>query len=125
MTLNWRTLLDWTAGMAPEGAPVWLRADNAYYKGELVRECAARGWDYSISLTHDGWRKPVLEQLEGLPDSAWTDIGMEEEAIFAAHRPNGWEREQYYVVIRRSIQGGQLLLVPHHTVILVSRNDLI
>ena len=38
--------------------------------------------------------KPVLEQLEGLPDSAWTDIGLEEEAIFASHRPGGWDREQ-------------------------------
>ena len=124
VTLNWRKLLDWTAGMAPEGTPAWLRADNAYYKGDLVRECIARGWDYSISVTHDGWRKPVLEQLEGLPDSAWTDIGMEEEAIFATHCPSGWEREQHYVVVRRRSQRGQLLLVPHHTVILVSRNDL-
>ena len=39
-TLNWRTLLDWTAGMVPEGTPVWLRADNAHYKGGLVRTCA-------------------------------------------------------------------------------------
>ena len=80
--------------------------------------------DCSTSVTHDGRRKPVLEQLEGLPDSAWTDVGMEEEAIFASHRPVGWDREQHYVVIRRRRQGAQLLLVPHHTVILVSRNDL-
>ena len=35
VTLNWRKLLDWTAGMVAPGTPVWLRADNAYYKGEL------------------------------------------------------------------------------------------
>ncbi len=68
VTPDCRRLLDWTAGMVPAGTPVWLRADNAYYKGELVRGCVARGWDYSISVTHDGWRKPVLGQLEGLPD---------------------------------------------------------
>ena len=124
MTLNWRRLLEWTAGMLPAGTPVWLRADNAYYKGDLVRLCAERGWDFSISLTNDLWRGPVLEQLEGLPDSAWTDIGMEEEATFATHRPRGWEREQHYVVVRRRTEGGQLLLVPRHTVVLVSRNDL-
>ena len=124
VTLNWRRLLDWTAGMLPAGTPVWLRADNAYYKGDLVRLCAERGWDFSISLTNDRWRGPVLEQLEGLPDSAWTDIGMEEEATFATHRPRGWEREQHYVVVRRRTEGGQLLLVPRHTVVLVSRNDL-
>ena len=66
----------------------------------------------------------VLEQIEGLAESAWTDIGMEKEAIFASHRPSGWDREQHYVVIRRRRQGAQLLMVPHHTVILVSRNDL-
>ena len=82
------------------------------------------GWDYSISLTHDGWKKPVLEQLEGLPDSAWTDIGMEEEAIFATHHPSGWDRVQHYAVIRRRTRNGQFLLVAQHTVILVSRNDL-
>ena len=124
VTLNWRRLLEWTAGMLPAGTPVWLRADNAYYKGDLVRLCAERGWDFSISLTNDLWRGPVLEQLEGLPDSAWTDIGMEEEATFATHRPRGWEREQHYVVVRRRTEGGQLLLVPRHTVVLVSRNDL-
>ena len=124
VTLNWRTLLDWTAGMVPAGTPAWLRADNAYYKGDLVRVCAARGWDYSISLTNDTWRRPVLEQIEGLPDAAWTDIGMEEEAIFATHRPAGWDAGQHYVVVRRCTENGQGLLVPHHTVILVSRDDL-
>ena len=73
------------------GTPVWLRADNAYYKGELARLCAERGWDFSISLTNDLWRGPVLEQLE-VSDSAWTDIGMEEEATFATHRPRGGMR---------------------------------
>ena len=45
-------------------------------------------------------------------------------AIFATHRPSGWEREQHCMVVRRRIQGGQLLLVPRHTVILVSGNEL-
>lgn len=70
--------------MAGADQPVWLRADNAYDKGDLVRKCVARGWDYSISLTH-----PVLEQIEGLADSAWTSTGMEKEAIRAWHRPAG------------------------------------
>ncbi|MXX15742.1 MAG: hypothetical protein F4Z52_00505 [Gammaproteobacteria bacterium] len=124
VTLNWRRHLHWTAGIIPEGTPVWLRGDNAYYQGDLVRECGRRGWDYSVSLTNDRWKGPVLEQLEGLPDSAWTDIGREEEAIFATHHPNGWDRMQHYVVIRRRTQGGQFLLTPSHTMILVSRNDL-
>ena len=57
-----------------------MRADNAYYKGELVRECTERGWDYSISLTHDGWRKPVLEQLEGL-DGAQAVSALREDEL--------------------------------------------
>ena len=119
-----RTLLEWTAGMLPTGTPVWLRADNAYYKGDLVRPCAERGWDCSISLTNDLWRGPVLEQVEGLPHAAWTDIGMGEAAAFAAHQPGGWHAEQHYVVVRRRTENGQGLSVPHHTVILVSRDDL-
>ena len=124
VTLNWRTLLEWTAGMVPAGTPTWLRADNAHCKGDLVRLCAKNGWDYSISLTNDTWRRPVPEQIEGLSDDVRTDIGTEEEAIFATHRPTGWDAEQHYVVVRRRTENGQGLLVPLHTVILVSRDDL-
>ncbi len=85
---------------------------------------ARRGWDHSISLASDTWRRPVPERLEGLPDDAWTDIGMEEKAIFATHRPAGWDAEQHCVVVRRRAENGQGLLVPHHTAILVSRDDL-
>ena len=49
---------------------------------------------------------------------------MEEEAILAFHRPQGCHAEQTYVVVRRTERGGQRLLIPHHTVILVSRTDL-
>ena len=122
VTLNWKTLLEWTAPMLAPGAVVWLRADNAYYKGELVRLCAARGWDYSISVTNRRWRKPVLEQIEGLADAEWTDIGMEEEAIFALHRPTGWDSEQHYVVVRRRTENGQGLLMPRHTVMRERQN---
>jgi len=124
VTLGWHGQLEHdVAPLLPAGTPVWVRADNAYYKGEFVRFCAARGWDYSVSVTHAQWKAPVLEQLEGLAASAWTDIGMGEEAILATHRPRGWER-QAYVVVRRREERGQLLLVPRHTVILVSRGDL-
>ena len=75
-------------------------------------------------MANDLWRAPVLEQIEGLPDAAWTDIGMEEEAIFATHGPSGWDREQHYVVVRRRTENGQRLLIPRRTVILVSRDDL-
>ena len=125
VTLNWHKLLHWTAGMIPQGTPVWLRADNAYYKKELVRECARQGWDYSISLTHDDWCNPVLEQLKGLPDVTWTEIKADEEATLIAHRPNGWDRMQHYLVTRRRVRNDQFLLMPQHTVTLVSpRNDL-
>ena len=50
---------------------------------------------------------------------------MAEEAIFATHRPAGWERMQHYVVIHRRTRGGRFLLVPQHTVIMVSRHDLL
>ena len=40
------------------------------------------------------------------------------------YRPSGWQREEVYVVIRRTHEDGQRLLVPHYGFILVSRDDM-
>ena len=40
------------------------------------------------------------------------------------HRPRGWT-EHPYVVVRRHLEDGQGQLLPVHTVILVSRDDLL
>ncbi len=61
VTRGWREQLE--ADVAPllDGrAPVWVRADNAYYKRDFARYCRERGWDYSVSVTHGGYRRPVL-----------------------------------------------------------------
>ena len=121
---GWREQLDAdVAPLLPKGTPVWARADNAYYRGDFVRYCAAQGWDYSISVTHDGYRRPVLEVLEGLAESAWEEIGLGESATMVYYRPGGWQ-EQRYVVIRKRYDGAQRRLTPAYTVILVSRDDL-
>ena len=60
----------------------------------------------------------MLEQLEGLPESAWEDIGLCEEAALVRHRPQGWV-EHPYVVVRKFIEGAQGELLPVHTVTLV------
>lgn len=111
------------APLLPSGTPVWVRADNAYYRGQFVRYCAEQGWDYSVSVTNDNNRQPVLRQLEGLPEAAWEDIGHGESATLACHKPGGWA-QQHYVVIRQLYDGPQQRLTPAYTVILVSRNDL-
>jgi len=103
--------------------PVWARVDNAYYRGNFVRYCQQHGWDYSISVTNDTFRRPVLDVLEGLPERAWTDIGLGESATRVYHRPQGWT-EHPYVVVRRLYDGPQQRLMPAYTVILVSRDDL-
>lgn len=121
---GWREqLAEDVAPVIPAGTPVWVRADNAYYRGEFVRYCAERGWDYSISVTNDTYRRPILEVLEGLGEEAWQDIGQGESATLVYHRPSGW-REHAYVVIRRLDDGRQRRLTPAYTVILVSRDDL-
>ena len=104
--------------------PVWLHADNAYYRRAVVEYCADRGWDYSISVTHPVYKRPVLEALEGLPESAWEVIGPGEWATIQPHRPEGWQREHGYLVVRRFEDGPQRRLVPRDTIILVSRTDL-
>jgi len=121
---GWREQLDHdVAPVLPTDTPVWVRADNAYYRGEFVRYCAERGWDYSVSVTHEIYRRPVLEVLEGLSETAWTEIGLGESATLVYHRPAGW-RQQAYVVIRKLYDGPQRRLTPAYTVILVSRDDL-
>jgi len=121
---GWREQLDQdVAPLLAADTPVWARADNAYYRGEFVRYCREQGWDYSVSVTHDSYRRPVLEVLEGLPERAWTDIGLGESATLVYHRPQGWA-EHAYVVVRRLYDGAQRRLVPAYTVILVSRDDL-
>ena len=124
VTRGWREQLE--ADVAPlleAATPVWVCADNAYYQGDFVRYCTERGWDYSVSVTHAEYRRPILEVLEGLDESAWEDIGMGESATRVRHRPASW-KTQDYVVVRRLYDGPQLRLTPAYTVILVSRDDL-
>jgi len=103
---------------------VWLRADNAYYRKEVVEYCQGQGWNYSISVTNDNNKAPVLEVLEGLDESAWQDVGAGESATLSNHQPAGWSCQQSYVVIRKHLDGPQHELIPAYTVILVSRDDL-
>ena len=122
---GWRGQLERdVAPLLPDGTPVWLRADSAYYRGKLIAYCRGRGWDYSVSVTDPRKRAPVLDGIDDLPDAAWTDIGLGEEAVVMRHRPAGWEAEQSYVVVRRLHESGQGRLFPAYTVILVSRDDL-
>jgi hypothetical protein len=123
VTEGWREQLASVAPWIAADVPVWVHVDNAYYSRDFVEDCHRRGWDYSISVTHEGFRRPVIESIEGLADEAWTDIGLGEEATLTYHRPQGW-REHPYVVIRRTHDGAQKRLRPAYTVILVSRNDL-
>jgi len=123
VTEGWQAQLEAVAPWVDQDTSVWVHVDNAYYSREFVDFCHARGWDYSVSVTHDGFRRPVLESIEDLPETAWTDIGLGEEATLTYHRPQGW-REHPYVVIRRTHDGPQGRLQPAYTVILVSRDDL-
>ena len=121
---GWREQMETdVAPLLPEGTPVWVRADNAYYSWRFVEFCRKKKWDCSVSVTHPNYKAPVLAQLEGLPESAWEDIGLCEEAVLVRHRPDGWV-EHPYVVVRKFLEGAQGDLFPVHTVILVSRDDL-
>ena len=123
VTEGWQAQLAAIAPWIGKEVPVWVHVDNAYYSRHFVDFCHARGWDYSVSVTHNVFRRPVLESIEGIPESAWTDIGLGEKATLTYHRPQGW-RQHPYVVIRRTHDGPQQRLQPAYTVILVSRDDL-
>jgi len=112
------------AGALPAEAPVWARADFAYYRRSVVHALREAGWDYSISVTNADCKRPVLETVEGLGEDAWTDIGSGEQATLAVHRPAGWNHDAAYVIVRTPLEGAQQPLFHRHTVILVSRTDL-
>ena len=58
--------------LIPEGTPVWALMNNAYYRGELVLALDARGWDWSISVTHQKNKRAALRHL---PSTAiWTPL---------------------------------------------------
>ncbi len=120
---GWREQLDEDVAPLLAEQPVWMRADNAYYRRDFVRYCSEREWDYSVSVTHPVYRKPILRMLEGLAEDAWEDLDMGESATLVQYRPKGW-KQQSYVVIRRLYDGAQRRLTPAYTIILVSRDDL-
>lgn len=121
-----KELLEETGSLLGEDHPVWARFDNAYYRKEVVETCHGRGWDYSISVTSETYKRPLREQLSDLEESDWEGINDDgtEHAVFLFHRPRGWKEEEAYVVIRSMYEGTQRLLLPRYTFILVSRVDL-
>jgi hypothetical protein len=124
---GWQEQLIWdVAPLLPEGMPVWARMDNAYYRAEVVRYCRRHGWDFSISVTSETYKKPLRRQLDRLPDSTWQWINDDhtEEAAILRHRPDGWDEEESYIVVRSHFDGTQRRLTPRHIFILVSRTDL-
>lgn len=112
------------APLLSDVANVWARMDNAYYRKECVEPIAARGWDYSVSVTHGVYKKPLREEVSCLAADAWTKISATEETAVIYHQPHGWSREQSYVVVRTWWDGAQRLAIPRDSYILVSRTDL-
>jgi hypothetical protein len=119
-------LLQETAGMLGEGQSVWARFDNAYYRKEVVECCSAQGWDYSISVTSETYKRPLREMMSDFCEEDWTAINDDytEHAAFIYHRPGSWKKEHAYVVVRSMYEDRQKLLLPRYTFILVSRDDL-
>jgi len=121
-----KELLGETATMLGEGHPVWARFDNAYYRKEVAEFCKGHGWDYSISVTSETFKRPLREMMEGFIEADWEAINDDgsEHAAYIYHRPGGWKHEQAYVVVRTMQEDTQKLLLPRYTLILVSRNDI-
>jgi len=123
---GWREQLEETAALLGGRTDVWLRADNAYYDGKIVDFCRAHGWDYSLSVTSDTYKRPLRKQLAELraEDWTWLNEAHTEQAAWLAHRPAGWAEKQIYLVVRTLYDGAQKRLHPRHTFILTSRTDL-
>lgn len=127
VTEGWQEQLMWdVAPILREGTPVWVRMDNAYYRGDVVRYCRNHDWDFSISVTSETYKKPLRRKVEDLPETAWEWISDDrtEDATVVRHRPDSWSQEESYVVVRSYYDGDQRRLAPRYVFILVSRTDL-
>lgn len=104
----------------------WLRMDNAYYRGEVVAWARSKGWDYSISVTSDKNKEPILRQVRGDSGHVWRRINDDEQATVVHHTPAGWDkkRPQAYVVVCTQFENNQALLDERYSVIAVSRTDV-
>ena len=123
---SWKSLLRETARVIGDKGPVWAFLDNAYYRKEVVAYLKALGWDFSISVTDRRKKAPIVDIVKDLPNEDWEPIKDDrtEYGLYVRYRPNNWEEEQSYVVIRSLCEGPQRSLWPKYTVILVSRNDI-
>jgi len=124
---GWQEQLIWdVTPLIAEGTPVWARMDNAYYRAEVVRYCRRHEWDFSISVTSETYKRPLRRKLEQLAGNQWQWISDDhtEEATIVRHRPDGWDSEESYVVVRSHFDGDQRRLTPRHIFIVVSRTDL-
>ena len=104
----------------------WLRMDNAYYRGEVVAWVRSKGWDYSISVTNDNNKGPILRQVRGDSGYVWRRINDDEQATVVYHTPAGWDKSkpQAYVVVCTQFENKQALLDERYSVIAVSRTDV-
>ena len=130
-THGWLEQLDEDVlGLLSGESDVWIRADNAYYKGEFAEYCRAHGFDYSVSVTNPNCKDPVVDKVWDMADDQWEWINDEEQAIYAYYRPSRWKHKATYAVIRRVVENGQKVLHPSYvyayayTVILVSTDEL-
>jgi hypothetical protein len=119
---DWRTQLqEDIVPVMPNDTPVWVTMDNAYYRGELVKELERHGWSWSISVTNPNNKRPVLALVDD--DAPWTPLpDSEDEDVYDVwHQPAEWERPVRYVIVRRLVQpSGDGELFPTYTVIATS-----
>lgn len=123
---GWKDQLKKTAELIGPDKPVWARMDNAYYNGEVAKFCESQGWDYSISVTHKTYKKPLHRKREQLTYRDWKPINKKrtEWAALIYHCPSGWGHKRPYLVIRKDWDGRQKRMFPTYVYILLSRADL-
>ena len=121
---DWQTqLAEDVVPVIPADVPVWVTMDNAYYRGDLVKQLDTLGWDWSISVTNPNNKRPVLDLVDDqVPWSPLSDSD-DEDVYDVWYCPTGWTRPVRYVIVRRWIHAsGETELFPTYTVIATS-ND--
>ena len=111
--------------LIPQGVPVWVTVDNAYFRKDFVAYLAKLGWDFSMSVTDDQVKRRILAKVD--LDGYWTPLRRDETADTreVMYQPQGWARAYRCVVVRRFVETeDERELFPTYTVIMTSNNQL-
>jgi len=99
---------------APEGLPVFLRADSEFYTWPLIEFCEGRGITYAITADQS---PGLMAQLQALPEQAWRRYVAGAQVAELEYAPTGHTAHRYVVKRQQVRDRKKGLIWRYHVVI--------